>query len=582
MKTNLMLRYYVIVIVLHLSYSSASQSRYEKLNKVFYKIINYKNAKTQFRKLLAGSLAVETLNSTELSDLYWYLKQDCYYLRKKEGSKYNLDGIYYSRNATTLIEFAKTCLKNGQADAALKLEVLEFLEQQKQKPILLSNSPSYIVLKYEQDIKYNYFLENRKDLTVLEINSLISLFEKENYFEQDIEDIGINANIGNKKNYQIGKLSTLQLEKLKRDSSLNNLIKFQSFMEMMPINAFHLFLDLNNKDVEDVFEMRLSNHDIVIKFADILIAKNEYQKSVNYLNKSEQTPQVKFRIFKCKIQLQGMVSALDYLMAQKPKAKNWNAIMAESTFNLPAEGRIELLKHLYTNYKKALDSLDFAIIFGLRYINICQFILCEGDNPDPIYVIAGDKVLDVERLDSKSLEENYQFLLKISDAYGFSDEIEYFKKTYWKHRIYSESTVLGCGPWCFEVIDKYVKQGFVSKQFGSKLIYDQAALILDGLSGRGIRGTSEFEAPYKKIISLCNKSLQMDPNNALNYKLLGDVYSFLGDGNKNQYYYKLAANKGVYMNDRQTPGTGKSSLKTGPRGGKYFINNNGYKTYVSQ
>ncbi len=105
--------------------------------------------------------------------------------------------------------------------------------------------------------------------------------------------------------------------------------------------------------------------------------------------------------------------------------------------------------------------------------------------------------------------------------------------------------------------------------------------MLDGLTGRGVRGTPEFEKPYRLIIDLCTKSIQMDPNNALNYKLLGDVYSFLGDGNKNQYYYKLAVSKGVYMNDRQRPGNGKSSIRTGARGGKYYINSNGNKTYVN-
>jgi hypothetical protein len=43
--------------------------------------------------------------------------------------------------------------------------MLQFLEQQKRKPVLLSQNLNYIVLKYDLDIKYNYFTLNKNNMT---------------------------------------------------------------------------------------------------------------------------------------------------------------------------------------------------------------------------------------------------------------------------------------------------------------------------------------------------------------------------------------------------------------------------------
>jgi hypothetical protein len=573
--------FFLIITFLHFFSFSHGQSIYEKSTKTYNNINDKKSARLNFKSLVRNDLVLESLTENGISDLYWYIKQECYFLRKQEESSYNNDGIYFCKNGSTLVEFAKSAIKLENVSFQLKLEMLQFLEQQKRKPVLLSQNLNYIVLKYDLDIKYNYFTLNKNNMTNDEIKLLANRFEEESLFEQDYMDIITYSGVKKKKNDQIVKLSSIQLEMVKRDSSTVGFTKLIELMEIVPKDNFHYFIELNYADLKAISEKFLSNHDLALKYSDLLIEKNEHKKSIEYLYKIKVSPHVKIRIFRCKKQLEGMISATEYLMAQKPKSKNWNNIMSEATLDISSHERYDLINYLYKNYKKSLDTLDFTIVFGFRYINLCQFVICEDKNQEPIYIISGDKLWDEKVIDPKILEENYQFITKVLKEFDYIEEADYFKRAYWKQRILTESNDLGCGPWCYEVINKYVKQGHISKSYGSSLIYDQAKLILDGLTGRGVRGTPEFEKPYRVIIDLCTKSIQMDPNNALNYKLLGDVYSFLGDGNKNQYYYKLAANKGVYMDDRQRPGNGKGNIRKGARGGKYYINSNGNKTYVN-
>lgn len=574
MKTHVNIIFLLFILNLN------AQSRYELSTKTSYNIQDKKGAKKLLKSMKRKELDLTSLTTNEISDLYWYIKQDCYYLRKVESTGYNKDDVFFTQNARTLIDFARAALELEKTGNLLKLEILEFLQQQEHKPFVLTQNPNYLVLKYNLDTKFNYFLLNKDKMSNEEIKELVSSFEKETYFEQDYMDMITNSGAKRKRNDQISKLSSVQLELAKRDTSLAGFMKLMEMMEMIPVNHFHYFIELNYSELKLLSEKVLVNNTLALQYADLLYNMNEYQKALTFLNLIKVSPIVKIRIFRCKLKLNGIINATDYLFAQKPKARNWNNIMAEATNDLNSNERYELVKHLHKNYKKSLDSLDFTVIFGFQYTNICQFVICDDPNQEPEFVITSDKLLDQKVSDPKILEENFQFVNNLLKEYNYTEESEYYKTAYWKQRIYIESSELGCGPWCYEVINKYVKQGSITKVFGSRLVYNQASLLLESLNGRGVRGTPEFEKPYREIINLCLKSVQMDPNNALNYKLLGDVYSFLGDGNKNQYYYRLAESKGVYMSDRQRPGKGKSGVKTGPRGGKFYINSNGNKTYV--
>jgi hypothetical protein len=211
------LNFVLIITFLHFFSFSKGQSSYEKSTKSYYNINDKKSARLNFKSLIGNDLAIASLTANGISDLYWYIKQDCYFLRKQEESNYNKDGIYYCKNGSTLVEFAKSAIKLEKASFQLKLEMLQFLEQQKRKPLLLSQNFNYIVLKYELDIKYNYFELNKSNMANEEIKLLANMFEKESLFEQDYMDIITYSGVKKKKNDQIVKLSSIQLEMVKRD-----------------------------------------------------------------------------------------------------------------------------------------------------------------------------------------------------------------------------------------------------------------------------------------------------------------------------------------------------------------------------
>jgi len=521
-----------------------------------------KTAKSNFRSYAEGNFPKESSNPKEISDLYWYLKKICQ--NQEQNKKYGKD----------LLNFAKSFSKIDQVDLELKLEMLDFLWQNQWSPGYVISE--YVRFNYMLDKQYNYFAQNKIMMSDDEIERLARGCE----YSLAQSYIGDGNSTGGVKINQIVKLSSVRLEIVKRNPTEENYLKLLKDLELIPNDLFHYFFELNNAQLNAISVMFLTKHELVIKYADLLINKNKYLEAIEYLNLVEATPQIKMRIFRCIKLLNGVIAATDYLMDQKPQARSWNSVMSEATADISPQERYDLIKHLYKNHKKALDSLDFTLIFGFTYINECLLVICEDKNQEPKYVLFGHKLWDKNETDPKVLEEKYKFITRILKEFEYFEEAEYFKEDYWSRRIITESNELGCGSYCYEVVYKYFKQGVLTKSYASSLIYQSAKIYKESLSGIGQRGSEEFERPYKIIIDLCNKSLQIDPNNALNYKLLGDVYSALGNTNKSQQYYNLATRKSVNMKDRPAISVGNSSIKTGPRGGKYYINSNGNRTYV--
>lgn len=57
------------------------------------------------------------------------------------------------------------------------------------------------------------------------------------------------------------------------------------------------------------------------------------------------------------------------------------------------------------------------------------------------------------------------------------------------------------------------------------------------------------------------KASAYNPKDGYIYKSLGDAWSYIGDTNKGQYYYSMAAKLGANMRDRELPGRRKGRIK---------------------
>jgi hypothetical protein len=522
-------------------------------------------------ELLAGELDLEYLTANEKVEFYWHLKRLVSISNKFEDEYVGRSRNEYGRH---LIDYANKCIEMDDLGVKIKLEMWDFIELQERNPT--NTSAEKIFIQYDLDMLYKYFEENKTIISSNELNKIVDNLAAQVYYTGDV--YGYEKKLRYK---QILKLASMQMEKIRRDPSEDNYLKLLEFMELMSSSMFKYFIEAYDSELNFIFETYLVRSESFLRYVDMYLEKGEYKMSFEYLSKAEVSPEIKWRILMCKVNMEGIIAATDYLMDQEPLATSWNSAMSEAITDISPKERYDLIKHLYRNYKKSLDSLDFTVIFEFKYVNICHYVVCRERNQEPVYIISSDKLWEKENTDKEYMDEKYDFIIKILKEFGYADEYKYYRDSYSLYQIVKESAAVGCGfSMCYEVINNYVKDGRLSRSTASDYIYQQAFSKFESISGRGQRYTAEFEKPYNEVIDLCNKSLGMNPDNGLNYKLLGDVYSFMAYHNKSQYYYGLAEKRGVYMKDRILPSGGKSGIKTGPRGGRYYINSNGNRTYV--
>lgn len=613
-KTKVMsLKHFLCIAIFNWFTITNAQNELTEPLKTFSGVNNKKSAKSNSKAWRKNTLDMDLLNADEISDLYWYLKSsyligyappDAAELYPYEvGLGYRIDPARLPKNwnKISLLNYSDACLDLEHLDLGLRLEITYFIENEVFGELDRSGS-SARHWWHKLDNHYNFFARNKNEMTTEDIDKYFDFL------------LSIEKTAEYKSASQVYKKSILyvtplihlpaiQLEKTKRDPSDTNYTKLIELItnihrndvfgevdrkyeiarlsgkeyEFMPgKDLFHYFIELNYSDLNVISEKFITNNELVLKYADMLIEGDEYQKAIDFLYKAEATPQVKMRIFRIINRVDGVIAATDYLMAQKPQAKSWNSVISEAVSDISSQERYNLIKHLYENNKSSLDSLDFTLIFGYGY-----FKSGIDKNDEIIWQLYSDKLKYMDNTNPELLEEKHKFITKILKEFNYKEELLYHEDIYWKNRIILESAELGCGySMCFEIANNYVKQGKAPKKMCSSHFYNMALSMKEGLSGRGQRFTTEFEKPYKEVLDLCNKSLQLDRSNALNYKLMGDVWATLGNTNKSQYNYGLATKNGVDMKDRPATSSGKSSIRTGPRGGKYYVNSNGNRTYV--
>jgi hypothetical protein len=99
-------------------------------------------------------------------------------------------------------------------------------------------------------------------------------------------------------------------------------------------------------------------------------------------------------------------------------------------------------------------------------------------------------------------------------------------------------------------------------------------------------GSRNRELIRSGCIPVLKKAHALWPQGYEACELLGDAYFYLGDGNTKDAWYAKAMQLGSTMQGRisYSSGKGKGSraIKTGKRGGKYYMNSSGNKTYIKR
>lgn len=453
--------------------------------------------------LVNNKLRIDSLSSNDVNDLFIYLKNNS---QSRENG--------YGK---ALIEYSITCLKIKDLSMSIKLEIIDFLNQQivefiikdrisvsrlvdNQNYVLKDGKNTIPIVSIDVDKCFSYYNANKNNVTENELNEFIVLFNKNN---------------------QIIKSSHVLFELLNRNSNEPNNNKLINFLAKMPDDIFKYVIDYNISQVEKLSETYLNSDSLSTKYPKMLMDHMQYQMALNFLDKAMINPQTKYLKFICITKLNGTIKGIDYLMGEKPRAAVANQILFDLGKKLKSDTVLLATKHLYNNYRKALDSIDITSISNYGY---------------------KIETYNMPTSDFKWITKVFKELKKTDEAYL----VEY---NYWVNKNLS-----------FAEIELNVKKKELDPFIASSILYDYGVTCIEEAFRPGGAGVDRVRGKNECVKYLL-KAAEYDPNDGSIYKLLGDAWAFIGDSNKKEYYYNKADSMGEDMENRQAPGKGRGPRK---------------------
>jgi hypothetical protein len=273
----------------------------------------------------------------------------------------------------------------------------------------------------------------------------------------------------------------------------------------------------------------------------------DQNEAVSIAQKAAQTEDIKFFLVAAKNIMEGLQPSVRLALSMGFDVETNYKIMFKFSYEQSGQDCLELMRMLDKEYSAALDSIDITAIPGFYYSN------------DGSVVGGGDQMAALEN------KKDFFEAMSIYRKYGFDLEADYLEVKYW----YAQNLTVA-------EIEKNVANGSLKSEIASSILLYYGQYCVEEKAN----GSRNREMLMNECIPTLNKAAKYDPNNAYVYKSLGDAYSFYGNGTKAQSYYEKANNMGANMSDRVSGGGKGRSIKTGKRGGKYYINGNGNKTYV--
>jgi hypothetical protein len=202
--------------------------------------------------------------------------------------------------------------------------------------------------------------------------------------------------------------------------------------------------------------------------------------------------------------------------------------------------RIKLLDYCKKQFSELADQVNFWPL---------------GPNDDQIRKANREQVYTFIRFLHRNPE--------LKDDVKQANHIEY---TYWQKQ---------------SVDDIYANRAlFINKRIPYDLIIEAGRYCIEEQAG----GSRNRELIRQGCIPALKKAHAIYPQGYEACELLGDAYFYLGDGNTKDAWYSKAIQLGSQMTGRisYSGGKGGKAIKTGKRGGKFYINSRGNKTYIKR
>jgi hypothetical protein len=515
--------------------------------------LEYKENERLFLEYEKESAFVKVMDSSQILNVFYHLKTNSLYYG--DNSSYKEFAINRKKQ---LINYSIYCLQNQKAVGICKYEMINFLESCIAKRI--------VTCKISAN-KKGYSLDNIIKSSEYNINSQIG-FTDFNEIERDLfflkmlrdskkisdEELSKGRKTFLASNESLRALDVL-FEQTSRGGSKND-ISFQMLEDLS--NMSNIALDFysstyfNNRKHELISAMN-TNNDFVIKYCEMLLSKNQVDQAYNYALLAPSTPEVKYIIMECKRIKFGINAAMDYLMEQKPKPTTITDILREKADSLSGQDKLDLTKYLINKYKTLLDSVDITAIAGFHYWR------------------SGDIMTGGQEIFTLPNKKDVFYFVKLYKDYGYDYESSYIETQYWAALQLSVSEI--------------------QKNVGNKSLKPKIAaaiLLTYGIycTEEKANGSRNRDMLINECIPILKKAATYDPKNGYIYKALGDSYSYYGNGMCWGYYDKALA-LGADLSDRVSRsgkggGKGGKNILKGSRGGKYYINGNGNKTYINQ
>ena len=535
-------------------YSSSGKKSFRKL---------YQANEALLEKIKGDTTAARSLTPSEITGLFYHLKSKGCYI-----GDYNKEKRQEVINAKLfLITYASSIIPLSATPDTTKWEAMDFLSKlieskciQKVKSVdeILRGMPKSIsslppqnsdnssasldpVLRERSGVEWTLLADSKEPLRE---KSFMYFLDNRETISSD--SITIIADMCKAQKEYLRNVLLLSEKARRMPGNKKVITELAAGLMLLPRDLYSSIETNISAYIQSGLEKFSQDSVFAVCYSDLLMKNEKYNEAVEFLKNAIKNPRTKFNCYQAIYRSKGLESAIDYLFSLKARSSSIERILFDLNKELSNEKVIGCTRYLKAKYATALDTINITTLGGYWR---------EKD---------GNLVKNGKLYRSKD-EQGIFYLIELYAKSGYQEESFDLQDEYWQ---YNRPTP--------EEIDKQVSAKKMSAYTAGSLLLAYGQYCVEDEAN----GSRNRELIQSKCLPLLLKAYKYDPNNYDVCKQIGFAYSYLGDGNKRQTWLNRAASLGADMRDASGAGKGKGNIQRGSRGGKYYINSNGNKTYV--
>ena len=510
--------------------------------------------------LIPKLLADENINSAALLNLFYYLKTFGFDTRVRPMTDvYDRRG-YNDIRFEVLMDVTKLFCKKANLNDVNNLDVFDYVCSMVEKNIMqmkLNDDRNYsskqilndsIISsyfskgkcfsgKYVNDVKRE--IDNWNNAQIRDKKYFIIKNNPASLADNELKDLFTSFS---EEKETVRALHALEQIYLRNENNSETSVQFLSLLASIPDDLYVSASKVFKNTTDKMVSLFKNNAAVKNQYGLLLIRHKLYQEAHDFL-RDETDLECKKTFFRSKLYVKTMEEAFEYAIKEKIPYP----FITEKLFVVHEKSADEVYNRLFdfiiTKYPTHIDSLR---ILELGFMFWRDGTAVGYDGP------------------FKSLSEtDLQKKLKIYNQKGLFNESYHIEYAYWSNK---RPTTIELSSLVTKKMIKPEIAGEIIKKYGD--YYEERSSMSD-LGHDGIKKALEYYHIAEKY-SKCDGELFLS---------IGDCYFIISQLSKSQIYYKKAESCGVDVASMRSGGAGKNTQR-GSRGGKYYINKNGNKTYI--